>query len=190
MALTRNSADPLAAMRRLHRARQVLEAAADADARAVGADLMRYLEPGATMTLDEAMGLAARPGGESWRAAAARERRDHALRQLAAFLPGLSAAATADQVGRLAKRYATTRWRRADQHAGGILPSGYGGTPNEWLFAAFVAGAGQVPTGSTQLRRILATPCEEREIPAAQREGFQRQPIAAVCKSTIREAAE
>jgi hypothetical protein len=150
------------ALARLHHVRDVLDRENDPGTAEIVAGLDRYLDPRATIRLEEALGLAViGQAGDAWRAAARRAERDDALRGLAAFYPGLPPSPLADEVGRLIRRY-WTRWRRTDRHLA-AMPEAYRDTPQQFLFAAFAAGAAVVPTGRTKLSRILATACNEDE---------------------------
>lgn len=159
--------DPLAAVWRLRRARDVLAASGDPDVCAVAAALNAYLDPRATCRLEEVLELAPiGVGAERWRTAARRERRDDALRDLAErFFPGLSISAQAEALGRLIRRYRATAWPRADRYAA-AMPSSYLGTVSQYLFAAFAAGSGTVPASGSHLRKVLATHSAATQKPA------------------------
>jgi hypothetical protein len=104
-------------------------------------------------SLEDAIGLAQDRGGVPWWLELAIRKRDAALRELAVrFLGKATAQVQARRVRMLAIRYAEVSWQ-ADKslHA---VPERYVGTPNEWLWRAFHAGA-RMPIGERQLRSIL-----------------------------------
>lgn len=104
-------------------------------------------------SVDEALGLRFARGGVPWWREEAMRRRDAALRELAMrHLANLSVAAQARDIRMLAVRYAASAWRcDRDEKS---MPPRYAGTPREWLWLAFVAGA-PMPIGERQLRTIL-----------------------------------
>ena len=105
-------------------------------------------------TLEEALGIAPRRGGVSWRKALAIQRRNSALVELAKrHFSGLSASAQGRTIRVLSVRYAASAWRFDRQRRS--MPSSYAGTPQEWLWHAFSAG-GPMPICARQIRSILS----------------------------------
>jgi len=106
-----------------------------------------------SQSLNEAFGLRNARGGVPWRTEAKMRVRDAALRQLAAqHLAHLAVSAQATRLHQLSLRYAASNWRFDRGHD--EMPSGYAGTPHEWLWRAFKSGA-SMPLGVRQLRTIL-----------------------------------
>jgi hypothetical protein len=105
-------------------------------------------------SIDTALGLANPRGGVPWWLEEAIRKRNAALRALAStWYTGLSASAQAEQIWKLATRYAASAWR-FDQ-AREAMPAHYAGTPKHYLWAAFASGAA-MPLGRRQLRTVLA----------------------------------
>ena len=104
-------------------------------------------------TIDDALGLHWPRGGIPWWMEEAMRLRDAALRELARrFYPELSISAQAREIHRLALRYASSAWLR--ERNAEAPPAAHEGTPLEWLWAAFKAGAA-MPIGERQLRHVL-----------------------------------
>jgi hypothetical protein len=101
-------------------------------------------------TLDMALELVPLPGGEPWWATEARQRRDDALRKLAATHYATHPA-PARAIAEAATRYSASAWR-FDQHRA-EPPESYAGTERAVLFT--ILKAGPAPT-ERHLRRILA----------------------------------
>lgn len=117
-----------------------------------GQCLATFLERGAS-SFDEAFGLASRHGGVPWWKQMQIRERDDALRALAANLAAdASLRARAQEIERLAVRYAASAWR-IDRDKG-RMPDSYAGTPREQLWRAFRSGA-PMPLGERQIRNIL-----------------------------------
>lgn len=117
--------------------------------------LRNYLEGAERgLTVDVALDLSPLPGAAAWWTNEGIERRDAALRDLAArFFAGRKVASQAYEIHHMALRYATSAWRfDRDRDA---MPSRYGGTKSELLWAAFMSGA-PMPLGKRQLQTILA----------------------------------
>ena len=129
----------------------------------------RYLENASDgLTLDQALGLAPAQGEQSWWRREALDRRDTAVRELAGrHLHGMSPAAQAREIESLLRRYASTRWLRSDQYAGGTQPTEYEGRREWWLFEIMATGCGDI--GERTLRAVLS-----KEIPGNR----PRDPIA------------
>jgi hypothetical protein len=105
-------------------------------------------------TLEEALGIAPRRGGVSWRKALAIQRRNSALVEMAKrHFSGLSASAQGRAIRVLSVRYAASAWRFDRQRR--TMPSSYAGTPQEWLWHAFSAGS-PMPICERQIRSILS----------------------------------
>ena len=121
-------------------------------ARWLGTSLDNYLKH-RSRTIEDALGLHAPRGGVPWWLEDAMRKRDAALRELARrYYSGLSVAAQAREIHRLAVRYATSAWlRERDFDA---PPHGDEGTMSRWLWIAFKAGAA-MPIGERQLRHVL-----------------------------------
>lgn len=104
-------------------------------------------------SLNDAFGLRNARGGVPCRMEAAMRERDQALRSLARqHCPGLSTSAQAAQIHLLSTRYEASTWRFDRMQES--MPSGYAGTPHEFLWRAFKSGAA-MPLGNRQLRTIL-----------------------------------
>jgi len=104
-------------------------------------------------TIDDALGLHWPRGGIPWWMEEAMRLRDAALRELARrFYSELSISAQAREIHHLALRFASSAWLR-DRDAE-APPAAYEGTPLQWLWAAFKAGAA-MPIGERQLRHVL-----------------------------------
>jgi hypothetical protein len=132
----------------------------------IAAALRRYFE-GAPLgvTLDDVFGLTIAPGKEPWWSALARDRRDDALRRLAALFCPLGSIGDRETIVRAELRRYERRWQRVDRHRG-EMPPDYSGRPEQWLFEALRAhsdlhrGAARpvgFPLGTTQLRAILGS---------------------------------
>lgn len=120
---------------------------------AVADGLDRYFDVNAEISLDAALGLLPAPGAEHWRTAARRTLRDAELRALAdRFMPGIAASARAAGVAAMISRY-EIRWRRSDSRLAAMPPT-YAGRPDEYLFRAFRAFGGRMPS-ERSLRRML-----------------------------------
>ena len=105
-------------------------------------------------SLHDALGLRMPRGGVPWWREEAIRQRDAALRQLAGIYlgGGLSVAAQAREIGRLARRYAASSWRfdrESDK-----MPRNYADKQQQWIWIAFKTGA-PMPLGERQLRQIL-----------------------------------
>jgi len=108
-------------------------------------------------SLDSALGLANPRGGVPWWLEEAIRTRNAALCSLArTWFADLSASAQAEQIWKLATRYAASAWR-FDQNLE-QMPDSYNGTPKHHLWTAFASGAA-MPLGKRQLRTILAVAC-------------------------------
>ncbi|HEX9769228.1 MAG TPA: hypothetical protein VGA50_08645 [Kiloniellales bacterium] len=108
-------------------------------------------------SIDSALGLANPRGGVPWWLEEAMRKRNAALRDLArTCYTDLSASAQAEQIWKLATRYAASAWRF--DRARDDMPAHYFGTPKHFLWAAFASGAA-MPLGRRQLRTILAGMC-------------------------------
>jgi len=143
------------AVARLRRVSRRLSASGDADdAWAAAAIEATLADPTGATRLERLLGLAPGPGGEPWQSTEARERRDDALRELAAILaPGPSIAAKVRAVQHAAKIYRAGSWRFDRELP--EMPEAYGGTAKEHLYRAFRHGGGDVPTGKTTLFEII-----------------------------------
>ena len=105
-------------------------------------------------SLDSALGLGNPRGGVPWWLEEAIRVRNAALCALArTWFADLSASAQAEQIWKLATRYAASAWR-FDQDLE-VMPEHYSGTPKHHLWAAFSSGAA-MPLGKRQLRTVLA----------------------------------
>src|SRR5262245_46006525 len=104
-------------------------------------------------SIEEALGLRAPRGGVPWWREEAMRRRDSLLREFAAaFYPNRSLCAAARQIRLLSLRYASSAWRfDREQDA---MPEQYRGTPKEWIWRIFKAGA-PMPIGERHLRTVL-----------------------------------
>ena len=119
----------------------------------LGGALRRFLTREA-LTLEEAFGLKVSRGGAPWWLVESMRVRDTALRDLAArFFPDQSTSARANLVYELSLRYAETAWHHDAGEA--PMPSGYVGSPQEYLWRAFKSGA-PIPLEKRQLRTILS----------------------------------
>jgi hypothetical protein len=79
--------------------------------------------------------------------------RDAVLRALAhRFFPGVPVSIQASLIALRAERFALVQWPRDRERA--QIPARYRDTPDEYLWAAFKAGA-PMPVGKRELRRIL-----------------------------------
>lgn len=104
-------------------------------------------------SIDSALGLGNPRGGIPWWLEEAIRKRNAALRDLArTCFPDLSASAQAEQVWKLAIRYAASAWRFDEGR--NAMPAHYAGTPKTYLWQAFASGAA-MPLGKRQLRTIL-----------------------------------
>ena len=105
-------------------------------------------------SIDSALGLGNPRGGVPWWLEEAIRKRNAALCELACnWFAELSASAQAEQIWKLATRYAASAWR-FDQDED-EMPAHYDGTPKHHLWAAFASGAA-MPLGKRQLRSVLA----------------------------------
>ncbi|MDX1575840.1 MAG: hypothetical protein R3285_06585 [Kiloniellales bacterium] len=119
----------------------------------LGEALSAFLEH-KTPSIDSALGLANPRGGVPWWLEEAIRKRNAALCDLARnWFADLSASAQAEQIWKLATRYAASAWR-FDQDLE-AMPAHYSGTPKHHLWAAFSSGAA-MPLGKRQLRSVLA----------------------------------
>ena len=106
-------------------------------------------------SVDIALGLRYPRGGVPWWLEEAIRKRNGALCDLAAScFAGLSASAQADQIWKLATRYAASAWRFDRKSED--MPEEYAGTAKSYLWEAFTSGAA-MPLGKRQLRTVLAT---------------------------------
>ncbi|MGJ0509957.1 MAG: hypothetical protein ACR652_23085 [Methylocystis sp.] len=141
--------DPLEIVAALRRATQLLQGFAP-DVELLVEALERYLATGGATPLEECLGLAAAPGGRSWAAQEAQERRDRALRAMARQT-GWGAVRMASEIA----KYAGNGWTRDKARA--TLPDRYAGTYKQHLFEAFrAAPGGDVPSSAKQIRRIVS----------------------------------
>ena len=121
-------------------------------ARWLGTSLDRFLSHRAS-TIEDAFGLRFPRGGIPWWIEEAIRQRDAALRELARhFYSGLSTAAQAREIHRLAVRFAASAWLR--QRDAESAPAVYAGTPFQFLWSAFKSGA-VMPLSERQLRHVL-----------------------------------
>ena len=119
----------------------------------LGNALSAFLEH-RTHSLDSALGLGNPRGGVPWWLEEAIRTRNEALCSLArTWFADLSASAQAEQIWKLATRYAASAWR-FDQDLESA-PDHYDGTPKHQLWTAFASGAA-MPLGKRQLRTVLA----------------------------------
>jgi len=108
-------------------------------------------------SIDSALGLGNPRGGVPWWLEEAIRKRNAELCALArAWFADLSASAQAEQIWKLATRYAASAWR-FDQDLE-EMPAHYTDTPKHHLWAAFASGAA-MPLGKRQLRSVLAAVC-------------------------------
>src|SRR5215472_1693766 len=111
--------------------------------------LRLYLDPFGQMSLDEALGLSPR-----WRAAALRRLRNDALRKApAAIAPGAALSRQVELLAKATRRYSAGQWRRSDRFR--ASPPPHSGTVYDYLFVAFRAGDGTVPTSRSRLFELL-----------------------------------
>jgi hypothetical protein len=104
-------------------------------------------------TVDEALGLRFPRGGIPWWREEATRKRDAALRELAArYYADKPVTAQERQVCTASARYAASTWRFDKRRE--AMPCHYAGTPYEWLWKAFTAGA-PMPIRERQLRHVL-----------------------------------
>ena len=108
-------------------------------------------------SIDSALGLANPRGGVPWWLEEGIRKRNAALCDLARnWFAELSASAQAEQIWKLATRYAASAWRfDRDREE---MPGHYAGTPKHHLWTAFASGAA-MPLGRRQLRSVLAGVC-------------------------------
>jgi hypothetical protein len=119
----------------------------------LGNALSAYLEH-RSPSIDSALGLANPRGGVPWWLEEAIRKRNAALRALASTCyAGLSASAQAEQIWKLATRYAASAWRFDQSRE--EMPAHYAGTAKHFLWSAFASGAA-MPLGKRQLRTVLA----------------------------------
>jgi hypothetical protein len=115
--------------------------------------LQAYLDPFASLSADEAMGLVPAAGAEHWRTVARRAMRNQAIRALAGYFPGLNRSGTAEEIATMLTRYAATRWRV--DRARPTMPDDYRGTARAYVWATLAAAGGRVPSARL-IRQILA----------------------------------
>jgi hypothetical protein len=122
-------------------------------ARWLGRSLAEFLAHRA-QTIEEALGLRSPRGGIPWWREEAMRARNSLLHGLAQhFYAGESISAQARQIYVATMRYGCSAWRFDRDRD--VLPTGYKGTPKEYLWRAFKSGA-PMPIGERQLRTILA----------------------------------
>jgi hypothetical protein len=141
----------LAAVARLQRIGAALAAGKPAtadDAQWMATGVRRYLRaaPDGGAGLDEALGLAPRPGQWPWWRVASMAKRDELIRQLAEGIDGKPAAKVIDLQQRM-RNYRSTSWIRDRR-------SGTSSSANALLLQIFSLYA-DPPTGATELRKIL-----------------------------------
>ncbi len=120
------------------------------DARAVAAAFKQYLEHAHEgLTMDVALGLTPKRGGDRWFNLEAIQRRDAAIAELAAVT-----GATPKALGELIGRYQTSQWRH--DAALDAPPERYRNTPKIWLFHILRHGGGKAPSSERQIGKILA----------------------------------
>jgi len=112
-------APPLHAARRLARLAGRLPAELGDDGEWLSQAFGRFLDPFGCRSLEDSLDLP-----RNWRAAALRCFRDQALVEIAAYFQTLSRLRQAEEVHRLLRRYAATRWRRIDRSRG-AMPAAY-----------------------------------------------------------------
>lgn len=141
---------------RLRLAAAALRASQDEHLQWLGIGIAIYLTDAPSgMTLDAALGVAVRRGGEPWHKTEARARRDSEIKALAHMVaPGESRCRAAEKVHRELRRYATTRWQRGDERLKEcpVFYSGFAAAP---LFEIMRASGGEIPERDT-IRKILA----------------------------------
>jgi hypothetical protein len=119
----------------------------------LGDALQAFLEH-RSPSIDSALGLGNPRGGVPWWLEEAIRKRNAALCALArTCFADLSASAQAEQIWKLATRYAASAWRFDQDRED--MPAHYSGTPKHFLWAAFASGAA-MPLGQRQLRTVLA----------------------------------
>lgn len=143
----------LASVEKLRRLVPIIEAG-DADSKWLAGCLQQYLDGAERgLTVETALDLARQPGQVAWWTEAAIERRDTALRELAArFWPGSMVGSQARAIERLALRYATSAWRLDRERDD--MPARHEGTATECLWRAFKSGAA-MPIKQRRLESIL-----------------------------------
>lgn len=105
------------------------------------------------VTLDAAVGVAARPGSSPWWIAENRDRRDDLIRRFADIAFPMSAPSErAALLAKEFKKYSDSSWPRERRNG---ISQCYAGTPRETLFKIFKTSDGIVPMSKKQISSIL-----------------------------------